>query len=69
LPVNGKLDYSNITIGGIQANILQLHHLRSESSTPLLQTRVELELETRGWEHAEEIKTALGRAGYATAFL
>jgi threonine dehydratase len=48
----------------LRANILHLHHQRSEKSTPLLQTRVELELETRGWGHAEEIKRALEQAGY-----
>jgi threonine dehydratase len=52
-----------------KANILHLYHRRSEKNTPLYQTRVELELETRGWEHAEEIKTALEQAGYKTDLL
>jgi threonine dehydratase len=46
------------------ANILHLYHQRGESNTPLFQTRVELELETRGQDHAQEIKTALEQAGY-----
>jgi threonine dehydratase len=51
------------------ANILHLYHQRSEKNTPLFQTRVELELETRGWEHTEEIKRDLERAGYRTELL
>ena len=51
------------------ANILHLYHQRSEKNTPLFQTRVELELETRGWDHTEEIRTALERVGYTAELL
>ncbi|MBI5584380.1 MAG: threonine ammonia-lyase [Deltaproteobacteria bacterium] len=56
-------------VARLRANILHLHHLRSERITPVLQTRVELELETRGWDHAEEIKRALEQAGYTAGML
>ncbi len=56
-------------VADLQANVLHLYHQRSDRHTALLQTRVELELETRGSEHAEEIKAALGQAGYAAVQL
>jgi threonine dehydratase len=56
-------------IARLGANVLHLYHQRSDKRLPLFQTRVELELETRGWGHAEKIKTALERVGYGGAFL
>jgi threonine dehydratase len=49
----------------LQANVLQVYHRRSEENLPIYTSRVELDLETRGWEHSHEIKEALRKAGYS----
>ena len=43
---------------------MQIEHNRAFSKVDLDQTAVDLTLETRGREHAEELETALTRAGY-----
>ncbi len=48
-----------------QANVLHIDHHRSEKGLPILVSRVELELEAKGWEHLHEIAHALEKAGYA----
>ena len=47
-----------------RGNILQIHHLQGESDTPLQMARVNIELETRGWDHISGIKKVLADAGY-----
>ncbi|MBW1859235.1 MAG: pyridoxal-phosphate dependent enzyme, partial [Deltaproteobacteria bacterium] len=38
-------------IAKLQANVLKIDHRRNEEDLPIYVSRVELELETRGWEH------------------
>jgi threonine dehydratase len=47
-----------------QANIIHIYHARNERDLPIFQTRVELELETRGIDHIAKIANALKDAGY-----
>jgi threonine dehydratase len=51
-------------IAQLQANVLQIDHHRNEENLPIYVSRVELELETRGWEHVDEVAEALRKAGY-----
>lgn len=51
-------------IAGERGNILQIHHLQGESDVPVLMARVNIELETRGWDHITGIKKVLADAGY-----
>lgn len=48
-----------------QANVLQIDHDRSLLELPIYVSRVELELETRGPDHVQEILAALKAAGYS----
>ena len=45
-------------------NILDLDHTQGESDVPVMMARVEIELETRGREHAGSILSAIRNAGY-----
>ena len=47
-----------------KANVLHIHHSRSGSDLPVYLSHVELELETRGPDHIEEVGAVLTRAGY-----
>ncbi|NLI81708.1 MAG: threonine ammonia-lyase [Deltaproteobacteria bacterium] len=47
-----------------RANVLQIVHDRSGRDLPIYLSRVELELETRGPDHAADIALALKNAGY-----
>ena len=51
-------------VAGLKANVLHIHHDRNLRDLPIYYTRVELELETRGSGHIEEISTRLRDAGY-----
>jgi threonine dehydratase len=51
-------------LAGQQANVVHIHHARSESCLAINYTRVDLELETRGFEHIKEIEGAMKGAGY-----
>jgi threonine dehydratase len=51
-------------VADLKANVLHIYHERFVRDTPLLFTRVELELETRGLSHVAEIVRDLRRAGY-----
>ncbi len=51
-------------IAARQANVLHIHHNRSRRDFPVNMTAVELELETRGESHVEEIERSLRDAGY-----
>jgi len=47
-----------------KGNILHIHHLQGGSDIPVLMTRVNIELETRSWDHISVIKKVLADAGY-----
>ena len=51
-------------IAGFGANVVHIHHARNERDLPLNSTRVDLELETRGFDHLKAIEGELKRAGY-----
>lgn len=51
-------------IAGFNANVVHIYHSRNERDLPLNFTRVDLELETRGFEHINAIGNELRRAGY-----
>jgi threonine dehydratase len=53
-------------IAGQQANVLEIEHERVGEGLELGQTAVELLLESRGFEHIEELESALARAGVVT---
>ncbi|MGB9176693.1 MAG: threonine ammonia-lyase [Methanoregula sp.] len=45
-------------------NILHINHTQGEGDVPVMMARVEIELETRGREHAGAVRTALEERGY-----
>lgn len=47
-----------------QANVVHIHHARNQWGLPINFTQVDLELETRGFEHITEIEEALKKEGY-----
>jgi threonine dehydratase len=51
-------------VADLNANVLHIYHDRNVRDNPIDVTRVELELETRGHEHATAVKAALEEAGY-----
>lgn len=51
-------------IAELKANVLHIHHDRGLKDLPIYITRVELELETRGPGHVDEIGRKLSKAGY-----
>jgi threonine dehydratase len=55
-------------IADARANLLTLEHVREAVALNVRETGVELTLETRGPEHAEQVRQALERAGYEVTF-
>jgi threonine dehydratase len=51
-------------VAGAKANLISVEHVREHAELDVLETGVELTLETRGHEHAEAVRTALTAAGY-----
>jgi len=51
-------------LADLEANVVHIHHARNEIGLAISCTRVDLELETRGFEHIKEIERAMERAGY-----
>ncbi len=51
-------------IANLKANVLDIHHERFIKDAPLYVSHVELELETRGHSHVDEISRALREHGY-----
>ena len=51
-------------IAGAKANVLQIYHNRGGAGMSIDQSLVELEIETRNFEHIGEIEAALDQAGY-----
>ena len=62
--VTGSLANLTRLVARAGANILQIHHDRTFSKTPLNEARVELVLETRGFAHVDEVRAALAGGGY-----
>jgi threonine dehydratase len=52
-------------ISDLKANVLHIFHDRNVKNLPIYITRVDLELETRGSEHVDDIVQGLHAAGYA----
>src|SRR6476646_4949795 len=55
-------------VADARANLLTLEHVREAVALNVRETGVELTLETRGPEHAEQVRQALERAGYDVRF-
>jgi threonine dehydratase len=53
-------------IAGRQANVLEIEHERVGDGLELGQTAVEILLEVRGFEHLEELESALEQTGVVT---
>ncbi|WP_256103864.1 threonine ammonia-lyase [Streptomyces sp. ODS05-4] len=49
----------------LDANVLDVAHVRTDPRLGLTEVEVELHLETKGPEHCEQVAAALGAAGYA----
>ncbi len=47
-----------------RGNIIQINHIQGEPDSPLHMARVNIELETRGWDHIGDIKKVLVDGGY-----
>jgi threonine dehydratase len=63
--IPGTLAHFLAIIARLKANVLHLYHHRSGKGLPVYLSRVEVELETRGPAHVEEILRELHQAGYA----
>ncbi len=63
--IPGTLAHFLAIIARLKANVLHLYHHRSGKGLPVYLSRVEVELETRGPAHVEEILRELRQAGYA----
>lgn len=51
-------------IAELKANVLHIGHRRNRPNLPISMSRVELDIETRGWEHIEQIAGVLRETGY-----
>ena len=60
----GSLARILTSIAQERGNILHIHHLQAEGDIPMLMARVNIELETRSWDHISGIKKVLTDAGY-----
>ncbi len=61
----GSLSRLLFLIAGLKANVLHIFHDRSGMDLPIHLSRVELELETRGPAHVEQVAHELKGAGYS----
>ena len=62
--IPGELAKLLALISSLKANVLHVHHDRNIIGLPIYDTRVDLELETRGTAHVDEIADRLNGAGY-----
>jgi threonine dehydratase len=62
--VPGSLAGLLTRIAECQANVLHVAHRRRVAGLPISMSRVELDIETRGWQHAEKVTADLRAAGY-----
>jgi threonine dehydratase len=51
-------------IASMKANVLHIYHERNLKGLTIYQTRVDLEIETRGRQHLDDVATQLKKAGY-----
>ena len=51
-------------LSAVDANILDVSHVRTDPRLRLTEAEVELHLETKGVEHCAEVRAALSGAGY-----
>jgi threonine dehydratase len=51
-------------VARMNANVVHIHHARSERGLSVSSARIELELETRGLDHITKVAVALRQAGY-----
>jgi threonine dehydratase len=61
----GSLALLLTLVGELGANLLDVEHIREGFDLHVRETAVQLVLETRGQDHAEEVTEAVRRAGYA----
>ena len=64
----GFLASAAAVIADAGANVIEVHHFRSLLSLPAREAVMELTLEARGREHADEIVRRLNEAGYHATF-
>lgn len=64
--VAGTLAALTAVVARAGANIVEINHDREFSAAGLGETRMELVLETHGFEHVERVRTLLAEAGYPT---
>ncbi|MFO0666331.1 MAG: threonine ammonia-lyase [Polyangiaceae bacterium] len=62
--IAGSLARLATLVAGAKANVVEIHHDRAFEKANVSQVVVELTLETRGFEHIDEIGRALTEAGY-----
>jgi threonine dehydratase len=62
--VTGSLARLTRLVADAKASVVQIHHDRTFAASELNEAVVELVLETRGFEHIEEVKAALVQGGY-----
>jgi len=60
----GQLARTSEIVAGQNANVVEVLHTRHGSGMAISQVELELHIETRGPEHAEQVMTALRDAGY-----
>ena len=60
----GSLARLLTVIGDAGANLIELQHVREGVDLSVRETAVQLVLETRGRDHARELLSAIGGAGY-----
>lgn len=62
--VSGSLARLATLVAASKANVVEIHHDRAFEKADVSQVVVDLTLETRGFDHIEEIRVALTDAGY-----
>ncbi|WP_310714968.1 threonine ammonia-lyase [Streptomyces lydicus] len=63
----GALETLLTVLTAVDANVLDIGHVRTDPRLGLTEVEVELHLETKGPEHCDEVRAALADAGYAVA--
>ena len=67
--VPGSLARISAIIASHGANVVHIHHFRNERGLSIDSTRVDLELETRGFQHIRKIEDALKKNGFRIRIL
>jgi threonine dehydratase len=62
--VVGALAGVTRAVADARANVVEIHHERAFSNIHLGETEIELVLETRGFDHIDELSACIERAGY-----